>query len=511
MRITELLIEAGLRPSDFKEKNRHYWKNLLSLIQRKSKLELIDGSSIDIQSPEQVYKDLYSIWSADDYATDEQVGRIKKYKIQTTKGKAIPVTNIFKSDQIKNTDVSSDSGESTFAKFWNLGNVLECIMGAAVTAKFLNPKTIVEWKDIVNILKQVQPVTPDSDEKDKTGKLVSYSMNTSVGNDKLNFIMSLNVIDLKALTMSYNNPNLLQKYPGHTEIFKAYNNAANYVNTADTVKTAIDRVISDQKENSIIIESEGASKDKQTSTKADLFITIDGKRERLLSLKSKNIPQVGQVSGHAFENLEEFFKSTLGFGLPTDFSKMFPKGTFNQVGPEIFQKSFPIAYKHMFNELTKTLSSDNDYEEYNFVKQIYDAIRHHATLGEEVIIVYLSPSAKRAYTEIKIGSELLEALKEFDLIPILSSPTTIKIIGRPVTELGKQITGGKDQEFIQLRSYMQKAATVRNIIEIKSLLKSLADVDEIKKRQIKQQPTVQTTDNLEKIKKNAGITNQNSV
>jgi hypothetical protein len=189
-------------------------------------------------------------------------------KIQTTKGKAIPVTNIFKSDQIKNTDVSSDSGESTFAKFWNLGNVLECIMGAAVTAKFLNPKTIVEWKDIVNILKQVQPVTPDSDEKDKTGKLVSYSMNTSVGNDKLNFIMSLNVIDLKALTMSYNNPNLLQKYPGHTEIFKAYNNAANYVNTADTVKTAIDRVISDQKENSIIIESEGASKDKQTSTKA---------------------------------------------------------------------------------------------------------------------------------------------------------------------------------------------------------------------------------------------------
>ena len=74
-------------------------------------------------------------------------------------------------------------------------------------------------------------------------------------------------------------------------------------------------------------------------------------------------------------------------------------------------------------------------------------------------------------------------------------------MGVPVTELGKQITGGKEQEFIQLRSYMQKASTVRNIIEIKTLLKSLADVDLIKQRQItKQQP-----DELDAVKKNAGI------
>jgi hypothetical protein len=501
MRINDLLIEAGLKPADFKEKNRHYWKNLLSLIQKDSELELEGGGSIKVQNPQQVYNDLSSIWSADEFATDDQINQIKKYKIPSTDGKSVLVSKIFKSDQIKNTNAPSDSEETKLSKFWNLGNVLECVMGAAVTAKFINPEQTIEWKGIVAILRQMEAGAPGLDAKGKPSKLVPYSMSTMARNDNLTFAMSLNAVDFKALQMSYADANTLQQYPNHEEIFKAYTDAAQYVNTADTVKTAIERVTSDKNKNTIIIESEGASSEKQTSTKADLFITIDNVKERLLSLKSKATPQVGQVSGHAFENLEEFFKSTLGFGLPGNFSKMFPKGSFKKVGPEIYQKAFPVAYKHMFGELTKTLSGNSEYKEYDFVKQVYDAIQHHATLGEEVIIVYLSPSAKRSYTELKIGPELFEALKEFDLVPVLAGPTTIKVMGVPVTELGKQITGGKEQEFIQLRSYMQKASTVRNIIEIKTLLKSLADVDLIKQRQI----TKQKPDELTAIKKNAGI------
>ena len=91
-------------------------------------------------------------------------------------------------------------------------------------------------------------------------------------------------------------------------------------------------------------------------------------------------------------------------------------------------------------------------------------------------------------------------MKEFNLVPTLSG-TTLKVWGHPVTELGKQITGGKPQEFVQLRSYMQKGSTIRNIIEIKTLLKSLADVEMIKQRQITKQP-----DELDAVKKNAGIT-----
>lgn len=508
MRIGDLLFEAGLKVSDFTVKNNHYWQNLLALINKGAEIELTTGEKV--QFPKKVAKELASIWDGKSLATPEQVSQLKSLQLPTADGGSVTVSKIFKSAQIK-TGSGATSDSEKLAKFWNLGNVVEGVMGAAVTAKFVNPDRDVVWKDIVAILKEMVGGTPPKPEKGKKpSKLVPYSMSTQAKNDSITFVMSLNALDFKALQMSYLDSNTLQKYPDHQEIFKAYTDAAEYVNTADTVKTAIQRVQKDPNENRILIESEGASHEKQTSTKADLFITIDGARERLLSLKSKVVPQVGQVSGHAFENLEEFFKSTLGFGLPNNFANMFPKGAFKEVGPQIFEKAFPAAYKHMFDALSKTLSGDSEYKEYDFVKQIYSAVQHHATLGEDVIIVYLSPSAKRSYTELKIGPELLEALKEFDLIPILAGPTTIKVIGRPVTELGKQITNGVDQEFVQLRSYMQKGSTVRNIVEIKSLLKSLADVDNIKSRQMAKQKQPQPAqpaqpDELAAVKKNAGL------
>ena len=504
MRSNEFIIlaETEIKLSDFTFKNNHYWQNILNIIKQNADIEIKGGNFVKVANPQAVYNELSGIWDGQSPASNEQIAALKKYKLPTIDGKFVSLQSITKTPEIKSKANGEGSTTETgkLDKFWNLGNVIECVMGAAVTAKFINPAAQIGWKDIVGILKQMAPVT---DIKDSSSKLVPYTINTMASNDKLTFTMSLNTIDFKALQMSYLDADTLKQYPKHQEIFKSYTDASEYVNTSDTVSSAIKRVQTDPKENSIIIESEGASREKQTSTKADLFITIDDKRERLLSLKSKVVPQVGQVSGHAFENLEEFFKSTLGFGLPKNFSKDFPKGSFKDVGSDIFDKAFPKAYKHMFNELSRTLSGDSDYQEYNFVKQIYNAIQHHATLGEDVIIVYLSPSAKTAYTELKIGPELLEALKEFELVPMLTG-TTIKVVGNPITDLGRQISGGTPQVFVQLRSYMQKGSTVRNIIEIKSLLKSLADVEMIKQRKNAKQVPVQP-DELDAVKKNAGI------
>jgi hypothetical protein len=223
------------------------------LIQKDAEIELEGGGTIKVQNPQQVYNDLSSIWSADEFATDDQINQIKKYKIPSTDGKSILVSKIFKSDQIKNTNAPSDSEETKLSKFWNLGNVLECVMGAAVTAKFINPEQTIEWKGIVAILRQMEAGTPGLDTKGKPSKLVPYSMSTMARNDNLTFTMSLNAVDFKALQMSYADANTLQQYPNHEEIFKAYTDAAQYVNTADTVKTAIDRVTSDKNENTIII------------------------------------------------------------------------------------------------------------------------------------------------------------------------------------------------------------------------------------------------------------------
>jgi hypothetical protein len=497
-----ILTETQITLSDFVFKNNIYWKNILNLIKQDAEIEIKGGDLVKIENPESVYNELSGIWDGETLASNDQVGALKSYKLPVIgRKKPIPLQSITKTTEIRFGGSESEG----LAKFWNIGNVIECVMGAAVTAKFIDSTAQIGWKDIVNILKQMDPGSQVANAKGVTSKLIPYTVNTMASNDKLAFTMSLNTGDFDALKMSYLDSDTLKKYNKHQEIFKAYTDAADYVNTADTIKTAVDRVQSDPNENSIVIESEGASHEKQTSTKADLFITIDNKRERLLSLKAKAVPQVGQVSGHAFENLEEFFKSTLGFGLPKNFAQEFPKGSFNEVGSSIYEKAFPKAYQHMFSELNKTLAGQSEYKEYDFVQQIYHAIQHHATLGEDVIIVYLSPSAKRSYTELKIGPELLEALKEFNLVPTLSG-TTLKVWGHPVTDLGKEITGGKPQEFVQLRSYLQKGSTIRNIIEIKTLLKSLADVEMIKKREITKQQSQPQTDELDAVKKNAGIT-----
>lgn len=495
MQIRELLIEAGISLPNFQYKNNHYWTNLLNLISNGADIELTDGTTVQITPGETVSKKLKKIWSGKDLATANQIDALKKTQLPTSDGRTIPFSKIFKSKEIK-TGVADSYQTETYSKFWNLGNVVEGIMGAAVTAKFIDPDKKISWRDIVAVLRDADAqdarIEPVDNKKKKQSKLAQYLMSTKVRNDKLSFLMSLNPTDFKALEMSYLDANTLQLYPDHQEIFKAYENAADYVNTSSTVRTAIDRVVTDKRSNTILIESEGASAEKQTSTKADLFITVDGTRERLLSLKAKTVPQVGQVSGHAFDNLEQFFKSTLGFGLPDKFEKMFPKGKYKEVGEQIWTTAFPKAYKHVFSELEKTLRGDSTYKEYDFVTQIYNAVKHHATLGEDVIIVYLSPSAKRSYTELRIGNEVFEALKNFDLYPVMAGPTKIRIMGRPVTPEGERVTGGKPLDFVQLRSFEQKGVTIRNVVEIQALFKALSDITEVPTRTIEKPVAMRT-------------------
>ena len=476
------LTESAINIGDFDNRNTHYWTNLLELIGKGQPIKIgkTGSSAVHIANPAETVRMLKSIWDGTLLATPEQIVLLKKTVLTTSSGEQLKLSNIFKAPEIKGAE-----GTDVKAKFWNLGNLVEGIMGAAVTAKFKSSKKEITSKDIVAILKGMKagiPLAPAG--KSKRDPLTPYSYKTKVGIDKITFTLSLNANDMNCLQMSFNKPDNLKEYPSHEEIFKAYDNAANYVNTAATVTTAIERVIGDPGANQVIIESEGGSAENQTSTKADLFITIDKVRERLLSLKSKTVPQIGQVSGHAFANLEEFFKSTVGFGLPSSMAQSFPEGTFKQVGNEIFDTAFPPAYEHIFNSVNKSLGGDNSYPEYNFVKQIYDSIIHHATLGEEVIIVYLSPSAKKAYTELKFGPDLLEALHEFDLQPIMTTPTTMKIIGVPVSELGNKITTGKSAELMQLRSYVSANSTIRNIVEVGPLMKLLTDVEKINARAV---------------------------
>lgn len=481
MRLFEFITESTISLSTFKDRNSHYWRNILDMIQRGADFRLNDGSYVTADPS--AYPKLHAIWDGiSDTATPEQILLIKDHGFKTIDRKTIGWTKIYKSKEIQddgkkgaNGGPSDESDQKT--KFWNLGNVAEGIMGAAVTAKFLNPDKTITITDIVKILKDADY---QSSLKVNTTRR-TYSGN--IRNDKVKFTLSLNQKDYEALTLSFLNPGDLAVYKKHEEIKKVYENAAEYVNTAKTVGGALDRVIGDPNPNSILIESEGASAENQRGTKADIFITIDGKKERLLSLKAGVVSQVGQMSGAAFENLEGFFKSVLGFGLPLSMNNEtdFPKDSSQvEVKKYILQNGFMKAYKHIYHSLQPTLTGDNNYKEYNLTSQVFKGLKHHATLDEDVIIVYVSPSAKRAYMEIKIGKELRDALDHFDLKPQLSN-TTLKIVGVPIDDLGKEMSDGKTLTLFQMRSSVQGNA-LRNAVEIGKLVKALADLEKIRSR-----------------------------
>ena len=477
MRAREFITEATLNLTNFGKRNPHYWRNILDMIKRGEDFKLNDGSFVT-PHPD-LYKTLYNIWDGNSLASPEQILLIKKNKFKTIDGYEVPWSSIYKSKEIQNNPDpnADDEDESQSSKFWNLGNVVEGIMGAAVTAKFLNPDATVTPKTIMKLL---QSAKYESSLKVNT---IRRSYSGRLKNDTIKFTLSLNQKDNEALTLSYGNSEELIAYKKGEEIFRAYENAAEYVNSAKTIKEALDRVISDPNANSVLIESEGAAAENQRGTKADLFITIDGKKERLLSLKAGVVPQVGQMSGAAFETLEAFFKSVLGFGLPASMNNDidFPKDSRDEaVKKYILQNGFMKAYKHIYSSLRSTLSGDNNYKEYDFTSQVFNGLKHHATLDEDVIIVYVSPSAKKAYIELSIGKELREALDHYDLQPQLTN-TTLKIVGVPIDDVGKKMNKGKTEVLFQLRSSTQGNA-LRNAVEIGKLVKSLADLEKIRER-----------------------------
>lgn len=510
MRASEFLIETNISVKDFTRSmdvkdeetgkkigvaalKGFYWRNLLTWIKSGDPIETNKGT-VQLSNRKKIYDDLRSIWSGDKPATPEEYNNILNYKLKTVDKQLIPIGQIVKTDRIKKpelkpgeTQKSKDDGPLT--KNWNIGNVIEGILGGAVTAKFKSPDkeiTINDIKKVLGSLKQNVKVVIKPNSKVKITPMI---LKSNAGGNTLTFTMSLNAGDFNTLMLSIHDPEKLTVYNNYEEIEQSYKDAATYVNTATTILTALERVKSKGKKNDIIVESEGGSAEKQSTTKADLFITIDGKKERLLSLKAGSIPQIGQASGHKFENVSKFFKTTLGINLNPNLSTYFPEGTFEEVGKKIWDKGLKISYEQVYSVLQSALNkNDNQYAEYNLINSVYKGILHHATLGEDVVIVYLSPSAKKAYVELKMGPDLLEALQDFDLtVEKIIDPKAYKIIiyGVPKTDIAKEITGGKPQKLLQLRSRISGDKGLRNLVEVEKLLKSLTDIEKINERKDK--------------------------
>jgi hypothetical protein len=529
MRFTEfkaLISEAAIDPNTFapSERNRgrnsNYYRNLITLIRDGSPVT-IHGQTKPVIFKKSVADELESIWNPtgidrNEEATPEQVVAMKKLRLTANDGKSFSITNIEKTKDIKQK--TGEEGEEAFTKWWNKGNVAEGIMACAVITKFnqqgaeITADQVLETVRSVNT--QIVPVldkdgNPAMDKNGTPKERRKGVLTSDTYGKELSLTITLSNNDFAALLMSAKDQKTFEKYEQSDEVYQMYEDCSNYVNQSDNVVGAIEKIKNAAAEDRVDVTADGATAEAQHSTKADLWIAVGGNKERLLSIKTSTVKHIGAVSGYEFEHISKFFESTIGFGLPEEFKEKFRKppaakflpndsGELTVPNPEYVkmsrtERSAAVrdamnynyttatreAYQWVFDQIQDRLAGNSDDQEYDFVKTVADGVVHHATLGDDIRLVIISPSAKKSYTELQIGNDLAESLSEFDLSPKLDLKTNYRILvyGYPVSEIGKRVENDKAL-FVQLRSYIQDGAA-RNVVEIGGLLKKLTDVTKV--------------------------------
>ncbi len=363
----------------------------------------------------------------------------------------------------------------------NLGNIAELILGCAVTAKFEAEGRPVTEKEVIDLAKRLA---------DGKGQLASKA-----GKDAITFVATVPFIDKKAFyaylgkdsrgktVKDYNIPK--DTISGIEQHLKS---AVSYVNTSPRVAASINRAATDPGENEVEVLSDGGNAEQQKVTKVDLKISIDGQRFNLLSIKAGRVGQFGQVSGYEFETLNNFFEQSVGLTLSPKVQKSFATKETIPDSEELRQHNFNVGFAAAFKEMLGALNKLAKADPVSFVERVYNGIVHHATRNEEnVEMVILSPSAKKAFSELTFGPELRNALDDYQLSVkegASSSMHIIEVYGTPVTPEAKSAMGSSPELLVKYRSYMPKNA-VRNIVEMGSLLKELADWEKIESKSAK--------------------------
>ena len=363
----------------------------------------------------------------------------------------------------------------------NMGNVSEAILGCAVAAKFTNQGGLVTEAQVINLAKELAK---------NRGQL-----NLQAGKDVLEFKVTIPFMDKKAFYAWLNEDSrgkTLKDYKVPDASIKMFDqrlrSAIEYANKSKKILSAVSEAVDDPRENKIDVISDGAEKENQNTTKVDLKILIDGKEtaKRLLSVKAGNVEQFGQAGGHNFVNLNDFFTSIVGVGLPETLRDKFydipykASAEWNDKKRYNFDNSFDDAYKLIANQLSAQTKTDPD----GFVENVYRGLLNHLTRNEEgVEMVILDPSSKKAFSELEFGKDFEEALRQLQLVVEFRQGEgySLSVYGLPKTELASKFIPKKQGEptrLIDLRSqYDNRTNAVRNRINMGPLLKKIADIE----------------------------------
>jgi len=160
-----------------------------------------------------------------------------------------------------------------------------------------------------------------------------------------------------------------------------------------------------------------------------------------------------------------------------------------------YQNGFKVAYSEILDKLN-SLAERNQVE---LIERVYNGLYYHATRQDpQVEMVILTPDSKKAFTELTFGPELRETLDDYNFsvnAGVSEKGMHIIEINGNLISNNLNEARGKTQMLIKVRSYIQ-GATIRNIIEMGPLLKHIADRQEIEARKQKKAGEVQPSNDV---------------
>lgn len=323
----------------------------------------------------------------------------------------------------------------------NKGDIAEGIIGAAITARFINKNRDITKEDVKKVIKSLGSTVS------KIKQVVSSSPNKNPKIiDDIKFYLSLADSNMKTLLDS-------NKWSGFESLFDS---SVKYANSKTVIVWSKLLYENDQK-NFIEIISDGLGN--QSGTKVDVVVKVDGKTTNInLSLKVGDVKQFGQVGGSGFDKQVLLWKQTFNI----DVSSLENKYN-NLLEQKQTEKAVQLTYTYASNEINKLLSSSKTKKK--FLQNLANGINFHATREEEnVTLVQLTASQAKIYQ----FDNILEVLSNLNL------KSTIKdSAGKPKMI----ITDDSNKSLIEIRV---KAETkpdgsiyIRNYIEKGELLGNL--------------------------------------
>jgi hypothetical protein len=339
---------------------------------------------------------------------------------------------------------------------YNLGDMAEGVVGAAITARFIYKNRNINSQLVYGVLRALAK-SGTTNYPGKKGKQVERIFKSANANPKImddvRCFISLAEVNMIAL-LSRSNEALLKEY---------VDSAVKYANS-NNVKKWSELVYNNNRYDKIEVLSDGLGG--QKTTKVDVSVKITNDKGELLpvdilvSLKAGDVKQFGQVAGAEFEKQEELWERL--FGYKNEIKSL--KGRYNNL---MFTDKKPeeavyLIYQKVNQKLNQDFKGNKSDE---IVKKLSSAINYFATLNEDYVSL------------VQVGGGKTKVYKFDDIYEKISGRNYRSSIKTGASGLPTIIISSDNEDLIQFRVKQEFKPDgrpyIRNYVEKLSLLGDL--------------------------------------